>query len=155
MGCTLLSRNKITPEWPCIFIVISVISREITLGQVNEKSRLHHLNHGHRSDKKHLRETIKYSRALYACSTHSSRQDTSFNNYSLKSPRLRRIIAGAKQLEFSEFHRSKFLGSAGSRRMENVESYSPTPASHLAHPATKPLGTGLFSWLRRQTLRHC
>ena len=65
------------------------------------------------------------------------------------------ILLGAKQLEFSEFHRSKFLGSAGSRRMENVESYSPTPASHLAHPATKPLGTGLFSWLRRQTLRHC
>ena len=46
LGCTLLSRNKITPEWPCIFIVISIISREITLGQVHKKTRLHYLNHG-------------------------------------------------------------------------------------------------------------
>ena len=35
LGCTLLSRNKITPELLCIFIVISIISREITLGQVH------------------------------------------------------------------------------------------------------------------------
>ena len=42
-----MSRNKITPDWPCIFIVIAIISREITLVQVQEKSRLHHdLNHG-------------------------------------------------------------------------------------------------------------
>ena len=27
LGCTLLSRNKITPRWLCIFIVISITSR--------------------------------------------------------------------------------------------------------------------------------
>ena len=58
------------------------------------------------------------------------------------------ILLGAKQLEFSEFHRSNFGRISGGKR-----TYSPTPASHLAHLATKPhFAKGPFSWLRRQTL---